>query len=125
VRHTIFIKDMVIRCIVGVRPHERGRTQPLRVSVSLDADLPEAGRRDELDATVDYSVLHDRIVALVEASSFGLIETLAARVLEECFSDPRVSAAEVTVEKPNALPHGACSGVTVRRGRGKGPEEAR
>jgi dihydroneopterin aldolase len=125
VRHTIFIKHMVLRCIVGVRPHERTRKQPLRISVRLDADLPEAGLRDELPATVDYADLEARIVGLVKASSFGLIETLAGRILEECFVDPRVDEAEVTIEKPRALVSGACAGVTVRRTRGERPEEAR
>lgn len=123
-RHTIFIRDMVLRCIIGVRSYERGRKQPLRVSVRLDADLPEAGRRDELSATVDYSDLEARIVVLVESSSFGLIETLASRILDECFLDQRVTAAEVTIEKPNALATAAGAGVTVGRKRDRRAEEA-
>ncbi len=115
--NTIFIKDMLLRCIIGVRPHERTRAQPLCISVSLSVEFPSAAPTDAIEQTVDYSALHGSIVALVEGSSFQLIETLAHRVAEVCLTDPRVSSVEVTVEKPRALKGRARAGVTIVRDR--------
>jgi D-erythro-7,8-dihydroneopterin triphosphate epimerase len=113
--HEIFITDIRLRCVIGVRPEERLRDQPVEVSLRLTAELPDAGRRDEIDATVDYGALHDRVSALVKRSSFHLIESLAHAVAALCLEDPRVRLAEVTVVKPQALRSAARAGVTVRR----------
>jgi dihydroneopterin aldolase len=49
----------------------------------------------------------------------NLIETLVERLAAECLTDPRVSAATVTVHKPQApIPLNFLDvSVTVRRGR--------
>ena len=121
--HTVFVRDISLRCIVGVRPHERTRKQPVILNLSLSVDTPPGFARDDLELTVDYSSLHDRIVKLVEGSSCNLIETLAHLVAAESLSDPRVSSAEVTVEKPHALASAASAGVTVRLDRPSSSKE--
>ena len=113
--HTVFIRNLSLRCIVGVRPPERQKKQPVLINVSLGVDADEL---DALEATVDYSALHDRIVRLVEGSSFGLIESLARAIAACCLEERRVEVAEVTVEKPHALAYADSAGVTVRVRRG-------
>jgi dihydroneopterin aldolase len=123
VLQTIFITDMTLSCVIGVRPVERAKKQPLRVSVSLQAELPDVPEHDELASTVDYSALHARIAILVESSACHLMETLAHQIAEVCLSDARVVTVEVTVVKPEALAGAATAGVTIRRqreGRGMG-----
>jgi FolB domain-containing protein len=104
---------MPLRTIVGVRPHERTRPQELRVTVELDAELSSERWRDELEDTVDYSALHEKVVALVEGSSFNLVETLARRVAELCLADPRVATAAVEIRKPAALGGRGLAGVRI------------
>ena len=116
-RATIFLQNITLHALIGVRARERRRRQRLAIDVSLEADLPGLGRADTLDTTVDYSDLHDRIVSLVEASTCGLIETLAHRVGETCLADPRVLCVEVTVRKPHALGFADAAGVSVRMAR--------
>lgn len=122
-RHTIFIDDMPLRTVIGVRPRERLEAQELLVSVELDAELPTRGWRDELGDTVDYSELAGRIARAVEGSSFNLVESLARRVAELCLADPRVLAATVEIRKPAALPGGGIPGVRVALRRGETPKE--
>lgn len=123
--HDIFITNILCSCTIGVRPEEREREQPVEVSVRLSAELPDAGGRDEIDATVDYAALYDRIHALARGSSYQLIESLAHRIAEACLEDRRVRSVEVTVVKPQALPAPARAGVTLRRAAGAGGKEKR
>ncbi len=109
---------MRIRCIIGLRPHERVRKQDVLVSVTLHTDLRPSGVSDDLKSGIDYSILHDRIVARVEGSSFSLIESLAEHVARACLEEPRVHCTEVTVEKPRALAYAESVGVTIVRERG-------
>lgn len=103
----------------GVFPDERQRGQSFVVDVTLDLDLAEAAATDDLAATVDYGQLARQVADAASGGPHQLLETVAGRVLEVALTDPRVRAAEVTVEKPHAplpVPAGSVS-VTLRRGR--------
>jgi len=98
----------------GANPGEREREQPFRIDVMLEADLTRAQRSDDLADTIDYGLLHDRLRAIVETTSFSPLERLADELLSVVLADARVASAEITVAKP-ALLDGATPSVTLRR----------
>ena len=84
----IQLRDLRAACIIGVGPEERSSSQEVRIDLSLEVDLEPAGRSDRLEDTVDYGALAREVVAMVEGSSFQLLEKLAAShvgVLVEAF----------------------------------------
>jgi dihydroneopterin aldolase len=103
----------------GVYDFERAEGQDFVVDATLELDLAPAAGSDDVGDTVHYGELADRLVAVVTGEPVNLIETLAARLLDECLADPRVHAATVTVHKPQApIPHAFRDvAVTVRRER--------
>ena len=89
----------------GVLAHEKVEPQPFEVDVVLHADLSEAAERDDLAATIDYSAVFELVRAIVEGTSFDLIEALAGAIAKAVLtaSDPtRVHVVEVRVRKPEA-----------------------
>ena len=113
----ILIQDLRLSCIIGVRERERTAPQEVVVNLVLCCDLREAGRSDRLEDTVDYSALTRRVEALVESSSFGLIEALAGAIAAACLEDPRVQGVTVRVDKPGALPRGRAASAEISRDR--------
>lgn len=111
----IWIKDLLLRCVVGINPEEREDKQDVVINLSLFADLSKAGVSDEIDDTVNYHTIKNRIVALVESSSFHLVERLAEEIARECLTDHRVEAVKVSVEKPGALRFVRSVGVEITR----------
>jgi len=85
--------------IVGALPHEREIPQPLQIDLTLDVDLGDAGRSDDLDDTVHYGWVADQVVAVVSESKDVLLERLAARVADEVLTFDRVEAVTVTLTK--------------------------
>jgi dihydroneopterin aldolase len=85
----------------GVLPHERELGQRFLLDVVVEVGLSAAMRSDDLDDTVDYGTLATRVRDVVTGESHQLIERVAQRVLDVCFEDDRVGAAEVTVHKPS------------------------
>ena len=114
----IFIRDLAIRCIVGVDEYERREKQDILVHLTMHTDLRRAGRTDVLEDTVDYRAIKKRILHLVEESRFRLIEALAQSIADECLRDERVERVEVVVEKPGALRFARTAGVEIVRSRG-------
>lgn len=112
----IYIRDLALRCIIGIYPEERREKQDVIINVVLETDLAPAAASDQLADTLDYKALKKKILALVETSSFNLIETLADRIAQLALEDARVQRATVTVDKPGALRFARSVAVEVTRG---------
>jgi FolB domain-containing protein len=100
---TLFIKDLLVRTVLGVTDEERKDKQDVLVSVVL-ADA------------VNYRTISKKILALAESAQFRLVERFAEEVAALCLREPRVQGVRVTVEKPGALRFARTVGVTIERG---------
>lgn len=99
----IQIRDLSLRCVIGLNDWEREKRQDVVVSVTLHIDLSRAGESDQIEDTIDYKRVKDRIVGLVEDSQFRLIERLAEGIAAIGLEDPRVERVDVSLDKPGAL----------------------
>ena len=113
----ILIKDLMLRCVIGVNAEERRERQDVVINIVLETDLSRAGRSDDLADTTDYKALKKRVLSLVEGSQFLLVEALAERIAALGLEAPRVERAIVSVEKPGALRFARSGGVEITRER--------
>jgi len=65
----IHIRDLLLRCIVGLNDREREKEQDVLINITLYADLGAAGRTDRIEDTVDYKTIKQKVVDMVESSS--------------------------------------------------------
>ncbi len=99
----IYIRDLMLRCIIGIYPEERKNKQDVIINVAMAGDFSAAGRSDDIADAVNYKEIKQEIVRFVEGSSFNLIETLAERLAAICLKHPKVEEATISVDKPGAL----------------------
>ncbi|MDO5671317.1 MAG: 2-amino-4-hydroxy-6-hydroxymethyldihydropteridine diphosphokinase [Actinomycetaceae bacterium] len=103
----------------GVHDFERQNGQAFSIDVAIFLDTRAAALSDDLDKTVDYSVLATQLQALLTGEPLFLIERLAERAAFIVLSNPLVEAVDITVHKPEA-PLGVAFrdvNVTIRRDR--------
>jgi 7,8-dihydroneopterin aldolase/epimerase/oxygenase len=115
VRH-VFIRNLEVLARIGVRGHERGKLQPVRLNVDLAVE-DVAQLEDRVDTVVDYGEVTRKIRAIVDKGHINLAETLAERIAQACFEDSRVKTARVRVEKLHAVPGAESAGVEIERHR--------
>lgn len=113
----IHIRDLQVRCIVGIFPEERVARQDVIFNITLHADYRAACASDDIRDTVDYKQVKKRVVAMAEESGFFLVERLAEEVARLCLEDPRVERVEVSVDKPGALRFARSVAVEISRTR--------
>lgn len=113
----IFIRDLRVRCIIGIYPHERREKQDVVINLVLEGDFARACQSDDIDDAINYKTLKKRILRLVEKSGFFLVERLAGAIAEACLKDKRVTRVTVTLDKPGALRFARSVAVEITRSR--------
>ena len=114
----IFIKDLLVRGIVGIKPDERANRQDILVNATFWADTRPAALSDQIEDTVNYRSAAKAMIADIESEGPQLVEKLAADLVRICFeSDPRIQAVELSVEKPGAVRFSRSVGLTIYRTR--------
>ena len=116
----IYIRDLALRCIIGIYPEERVNLQDVLINVVMEVEShAAAAASDDIADAVDYKTITKKIIKLVENSDYNLIETMAERVSEICLAPKRVKQATVTIDKPGALRFARSVAVEVTRVRTK------
>jgi FolB domain-containing protein len=113
----LFIKDLLVRGVIGVNDWEREKPQEILINVVLFADLSKVGESDEIDDSVNYRTISKKIQAHAETAERLTVEALATDLVEICLSEPGVLRARVRVEKPGAIRFAKSVGVEIERQR--------
>jgi len=98
----ISVRGITAHAHHGVYDWERERGQTFRVDAVLELDTAPAAASDDLEKTVNYAELAQRLHAVLTGEPVDLLETLAQRLADVCLADPLVDAVEITVHKPDA-----------------------
>lgn len=109
---SIFVRDYVVDCNVGVYAEEQGVTQKVRFTVEARLDKDVFSVEDEMAEVPSYADIIDMIVALARGGHINLVETFAERIAAQVLADRRVVAVRVVLEK---LERGPLRGVEIIR----------
>jgi dihydroneopterin aldolase len=109
---SIFVRDFVVDCNVGVYAEEQGVTQRVRFTVEARLARDVFTVDDDMADVPSYADIIDFIVALARGGHINLVETFAERIAENVLSDKRIVAVRVMLEK---LERGPLRGVEIIR----------
>ena len=112
----IFIDDMRVEAHVGI--FEREKAAPQTLEISLTFGVPDAAaQNDDIEQTIRYDAVIDRIRAELAARHFNLLETLGEFVvalLTEDFGAPWV---KISIAKTGVARRVKRVGVAIERGK--------
>jgi len=111
----IHIRELRLRCIVGILPKERREPRTVVATLALACDTRKAGRTDDIATTVDYRIVEERVRKAVTESRDGLIERLAERIADAALSVTGVRSVTVILDKPGALKHCRSVAIEIKR----------
>ena len=113
----IFITALTCDAVIGIYDWEREVKQRLEIDLEMWFDLHAAASSDAIEDTLNYKSVAKRVLALVEGSSFRLVEALAGEVARVVLDEFKVARVRVCVHKPGAIRHSRDVGVVIERGR--------
>ena len=116
--NTISIVDLEITCIIGILPNERVEEQTLLLDINLDVDIGDSAFLDEIDETIDYTIIADMATKLAVTKKYNLIESFC-RDLNNLFLETFqvIQKTNISVKKPNAISNAKYATFTMEKTR--------
>lgn len=111
----VFVRDLVLDCLIGVHRHERDGTQRVRVNLDLTVRESPEPIDDRLANVLCYEELVLKVRRLAAGGHVNLVETLAERIAALCLETPDVASAAVRVEKLDVFADAASVGIEIVR----------
>ena len=113
----IYLTDLRIDTVIGVYDWEREIKQTLILDLEIGTDVRKAGKTDDLQYTVNYAEVAERVVAYVEESRFQLIESVAEGIAEIILNEFDAPWMRLKINKKGAVPIVRDIGVIIERTR--------
>ena len=116
--NTISIIDLEITCIIGILPNERVKEQTLLLNINLDVDIGDSTFADDINETIDYTIIAEMATQLAITKKYNLIESFC-KDLNNLFLDTfqAIQQTRITVKKPNALPKAKYAAYSMNKSR--------
>lgn len=112
----VYISELEIKTIIGVYDWEREVRQVVKLDLEMGCDIQKAANSDNIEHTLDYHQIADRITAFVEQSKFQLVETMAENIASIVLKEFNVSWLKLRLGKPKAVSNSKEVGVIIERG---------
>jgi D-erythro-7,8-dihydroneopterin triphosphate epimerase len=100
---TIHIKNLRLRTFIGFNDEELIKKQDVVINIYLDYDASQSMQSDCVDDACNYKVLTKKIIQIVEANRFNLLEKMSADIMSIIQTDNTILKAKVEIDKPHAL----------------------
>jgi 7,8-dihydroneopterin aldolase/epimerase/oxygenase len=111
----IIIRDLRLHGIIGIEPEERERPQTILVNAIIYTDTRRAAATEDINHTVNYHAISQRISQHVADASPWLVEKLADDIARIVLTEFAVERVRIRVEKPDILPQATAVGVEIDR----------
>ncbi|MFN7139110.1 MAG: dihydroneopterin aldolase [Limisphaerales bacterium] len=111
---TIIIKDLEVSYHIGVPDEERAQPQRLLLTVEMDLDFRPAAATDDIDKTINYYAVSQRLLRLGENKSWRLLETLAEEIAGIVLQEYAAAVVRVEIKK-FIIPEARWVGVRISR----------
>jgi len=112
----VFIKQLQVISTIGVYGWEKTVQQKLYFDLEMAFDIQSAAKNDDINQTLNYFSVSERVNQFAQQHQFELIETMAERVAALIMNEFSVSWIKLTLHKPGALPNAESLGVQIERG---------
>ncbi|PPC96687.1 MAG: dihydroneopterin aldolase [Methylotenera sp.] len=112
---TIFLSEVKVQTKLGVPEWERMTPQTIILDIEIGYDLSKACQSDDVNDTIDYGAVVNRVRETLQENSFQLVEKLAEHLCQLILKEFNVLSVKIKVAKPTVLPGLKALGVIIER----------
>ncbi len=113
IRRTVFIKNFIIKEIIGVHEYEKIKKQKIKFNIVLDVNQSSIPDERDIKSIVDYEKITIKLKNLTKSKKYNFLESLAEDSFKEIFEDKRINSVSIKIEKTEAIKNAESVGVEV------------
>ena len=117
IKRTVFIKNFIIKEIIGIHEHEKIKKQKIKFNIVLDVNQSSLPDEKDIKSIVDYEKITNKLESLTKSKKYNFLESLAEDSFKEIFEDKRINSVTIKIEKPEAIKNAKSAGVEVFKSR--------
>lgn len=110
-KKSIFVKNFITYCSIGIYPNEKNKKQKIKISVNLD--LIKVNAKDNINSTVSYEKIISILNEIKNYNHINLIETLANKISLKLRELKNLKKINIEIVKCNILSGEQEVGVTL------------
>ena len=114
---SVFIKDLIIKEIIGIHKHEKLKKQKIKFNIVMDINQNTIPFERDVESIIDYEKITKKIINLTKKKKYNFLESLAEDSFKEIFEDKRINSIKIKIEKPEAIKNAGSVGVEVFKNR--------
>ena len=112
----VYIKALQVETVIGIYDWEREIRQRVVLDLDMGTDIRQAALTEDIESTLNYKSVSDRLVEFVSASEFLLVETMVEEIAALVMQEFSVPWLRLKVGKPDAIAAAEDVGVVIERG---------
>ena len=112
----VYIHGLKVNTIIGIFDWERTQQQTVVIDLEMATNISDSAASEDIDLTVSYKDVADRLEDFIAHSEFLLVETMAEAIAEIILNEFPVPWLSLKLGKPGAIAAADDVGVMIERG---------
>ncbi|MCK5191505.1 MAG: dihydroneopterin aldolase [Methylococcales bacterium] len=112
----IFLGGLEATTIIGIYDWERETKQTLVFDIEMAFDITKAAKTDDIQHTLDYKSVSERVVSFVEQSEYFLVEKLIEEIANVLLTEFDTPWVKISLNKRGAISRAKDVGIIIERG---------
>ena len=113
----LFLRELKVETVIGFWEWERHVKQTVSLDIEVATDARRAAATDAIGSALNYEQLANRVLEVIGAAQFKLVESLAETVAEIALAEFGAAWVKVAVAKPGAVRAAREVGIVIERRR--------
>ena len=112
-KQSIFVKNYVTYCSIGIYPNEKVRKQKTQISVNLE--IINVQKKDNINSTVSYEKIISVLDEIKNYNHINLLETLATKISSRLEKIKNIKKLKIKIVKCSILSGKQGVGITYKK----------
>lgn len=112
----VYIRELEVETVIGIYDWEREIRQRVNLDIEMGTDISAAAATEEIENTLNYKSVSDRLISFISDSEFLLVETMAQEIADILMNEFGVRWLRLRLGKPGAVSAAKDVGVIIERG---------
>ena len=111
----LFIKDLQLETVIGLHDWELKKPQFICTNIEISLDISEAAASDNIDDSLNYETLADKLGAWAAKQNYTLLEAFGMGVVKyiKDFCPEKITAVKVNIAKVGVVKNTQSCGIEI------------